>query len=97
MTFKVIYAAACAVISLNIAAVNTAYAQKTININIDTSPAGIIRNDISPLTFGSGLGFESSQLRWTMDKLGDATSLTANKSNYSEPLKTPIQNFKNDG
>jgi hypothetical protein len=49
---------------------------------VPASSGNVIRNDISRATFGTGIAFNSSQLRWTMDNLNaegqpPVTSLTA--------------------
>jgi len=47
-------------------------ADGSIRIDVATDAAGVIRNDIGRATFGSGIAFDTPQVRWTLDNLADA-------------------------
>jgi hypothetical protein len=43
----------------------------TAQVSIQVATGSVIRSDISRTTFGSGIAFDTPQLRWTMDNLVD--------------------------
>jgi hypothetical protein len=69
------------------------------SINIAIATTEVIRSDISRTTFGSGVQFDSSQLRWTVDTLDGVTPLTADVIAWLElgsfrfPHGTPGQHY----
>jgi hypothetical protein len=46
-------------------------ADGVVRIEVATDAAGVIRDDIGRATFGSGIAFDTPQLRWTLDHLAN--------------------------
>ena len=72
-------------------------ANGSIRIEVATDAAGIIRNDIGRATFGSGIAFDTPQLRWTLDNLADAgqAPVTSNTRDAMRSLQLGSLRFPN--
>jgi hypothetical protein len=72
-------------------------ADGSVRIEVATDAAGVIRDDIGRSTFGSGLAFDTPQVRWTLDHLANpgGTPVSSNTRDAMRGLNLGSLRFPN--